>query len=96
MTKPDMLTSGATKARDLWLDVLEGRRHQLAHGYYCTRQPNDEERAKGITASEARKAEEEFFKATSPWSHSTQQSRFGTRNLVSTLSGLLTQIINEA
>ncbi|KAJ6623842.1 hypothetical protein B0H10DRAFT_2186906 [Mycena sp. CBHHK59/15] len=41
----------STKSRALWLDVIEGRQHKLLHGYYCTWQPDDEERAKGITSS---------------------------------------------
>ncbi|KZT22881.1 hypothetical protein NEOLEDRAFT_1180623 [Neolentinus lepideus HHB14362 ss-1] len=82
LTKPDMLTSGATKARDLWLDVIEGRRHSLLHGYYCTRQPDDVERANDISAASARQAETEFFANTAPWSRSTQKNRFGTINLL--------------
>ena len=96
LTKPDMLTAGATKARDLWLEVLEGRRHPLYHGYYCTRQPDDDERSKGISAAEARTAEAAFFQATAPWASSTQRERFGTLNLVKSISKLLTQIIQES
>src|SRR6266436_562471 len=96
MTKPDMLTLGSTKARDLWLDVIEGRRHPLAHGYYCTRQPDDAERSGGITSANARIAESTYFNDTSPWSTSVHKHRFGTNNLISTLSTLLVQIIKEA
>lgn len=95
MTKPDTLPSGATKARDLWLDVIEGRRHVLKHGYYCTRQPDDDERSKGITNTQAREAEMAFFRDHTPWSTSTMKSRFGTSQLVSSLSTLLTRIIYE-
>ncbi|KAF9066276.1 P-loop containing nucleoside triphosphate hydrolase protein [Rhodocollybia butyracea] len=86
LTKPDMLGTGSTKAAGLWLDVLEDRRHPLMHGYYCTRQPNDDERSIGIEATKAREAEERFFKTTAPWSRSTNPGRFGTKNLVATLS----------
>ncbi|KAI1791428.1 P-loop containing nucleoside triphosphate hydrolase protein [Ganoderma leucocontextum] len=96
LTKPDMLTAGATKARDLWLEVLEGRRHPLRHGYYCTRQPDDDERSRGITAAEARAAEVAFFHTTAPWASSTQRDRFGTAGLVKSISKLLTQIIQES
>jgi len=95
MTKPDMLTIGSTKARDLWLDVIEGRRHSLTHGYYCTRQPDDAERSRGITSADARVAESTYFKDTSPWSTSVHKHRFGTNNLISTLSTLLVQIIKD-
>ncbi|TFK46143.1 hypothetical protein OE88DRAFT_1687998 [Heliocybe sulcata] len=95
LTKPDMLTSGATKSRELWLDVIEGRRHPTLHGYYCTRQPDDAERSNDISAADARKAESEFFAKTAPWARSPHQNRFGTVNLVATLSRLLTQLIND-
>ena len=95
MTKPDTLGAGATKARDLWLEVIEGRRFPLRHGYYCTRQPDDEERANGITTSQARAAEQEFFSKTLPWSRSAQQNRFGTNQLISSLSKLLSQVIDD-
>ncbi|KIM82118.1 hypothetical protein PILCRDRAFT_485567 [Piloderma croceum F 1598] len=95
MTKPDMLTIGSTKARDLWLDVIEGRRHSLTHGYYCTRQPDDAESSGGITSANARVAESTYFKETSPWSTSAHKHRFGTNNLISTLSTLLVQIIKD-
>ncbi|KAK0196875.1 P-loop containing nucleoside triphosphate hydrolase protein [Armillaria mellea] len=95
LTKPDMLTVGSTKALDLWLDVIEGRRHPLAHGYYCTRQPDDKDREESITPEQARAKEKLFFETTPPWSKCTQQKRFGTNNLIDTLSRLLIQVINE-
>jgi hypothetical protein len=95
MTKPDMLTAGSTKSRDLWLDVIEGRRHSLTHGYYCTRQPDDAERSAGITSANARIAESKYFQGTSPWSTSAHKHRFGMNNLISTLSALLVQIIKD-
>ncbi|KAJ7189190.1 P-loop containing nucleoside triphosphate hydrolase protein [Mycena filopes] len=95
LTKPDLISAGSTKSRALWLDVIEGRRHPLLHGYYCTRQPDEEERAKGMTASEARRAEIDFFATAPGWSTSTEQNRFGTDTLISTLSSLLVQIIVE-
>ncbi|GJE96959.1 Dynamin domain-conaining protein [Phanerochaete sordida] len=95
MTKPDTLPPGSTKARDNWLDVIEGRRFPLKHGYYCTRQPDDDERARGISNAEAREAEMAFFREHSPWSKSSQRQRFGTAQLVANLSRLLTQIIYD-
>ncbi|THH32770.1 hypothetical protein EUX98_g1377 [Antrodiella citrinella] len=95
MTKPDTLTTGATKARGIWLDVIEGRLFSLQHGYYCTRQPDDDERTRGITSEQARTAEMDFFKKTAPWSTSKMQHQFGTRNLIANLSRLLSNIIGE-
>ena len=70
LTKPDTIPPGATKSREMWLDIIEGRRHQLKHGYFCTRQPDDDKRLSGVSPSEARAAEAEFFKTNSPWSTS--------------------------
>ncbi|KAK0210987.1 P-loop containing nucleoside triphosphate hydrolase protein [Desarmillaria ectypa] len=95
LTKPDMLTAGSTKALDLWLDVIEGRRHPLTHGYYCTRQPDDKDREESITPEQARAKEKLFFETTLPWSKCTQKKRFGTDNLIDTLSRLLIRVINE-
>lgn len=94
ITKPDALPSGSTTSRELWLDVLEGRRHPLKHGYYCTRQPDDEERMHGISLSDARAKEVAFFDSP-PWTNSTHRYRFGTKNLVESLSKLLSTIIDE-
>ncbi|KAI0324482.1 hypothetical protein GY45DRAFT_1393054 [Cubamyces sp. BRFM 1775] len=96
MTKPDTLTTGSTKARQMWLDVLEGRRHPLLHGYYCTRQPDDDERLQGLLGAAARQLEEAFFSTTSPWANANCQERLGITNLVKNISKLLTQIICES
>lgn len=96
MTKPDTLGPGSIKAKDLWLDIMEGRSqaHYLRHGYYCTRQPDDADRAAGIMPSEAREAEARFFMNTAPWNTCVQQGRLGTTNLVKYMSSILTEIIN--
>ncbi|KAF7362558.1 Interferon-induced GTP-binding protein Mx2 [Mycena venus] len=95
LTKPDLLSTGQTTSRALWLDVIMGRKHRLHHGYFCTRQPDDEERANGITATEARRIETEFFANSDPWTTCSRQERLGTDNLVSTLSNCLVQMIAD-
>ena len=80
----------------MWLEVLEGRRHQLKHGYFCTRQPDDDKRLLGISPADARTDEVEFFKTSAPWSTSVAHSRFGTANLVKNISELLTGIITDS
>ncbi|KAK1234389.1 hypothetical protein PQX77_002427 [Marasmius sp. AFHP31] len=96
MTKPDMLDAGSKKALDLWLEVIEGKRHGLHHGYYCTRQPNDLQRSKDITPALARKLESQLFETTSAWAQSTHKHRFGTTSLSSALSNHLITIINDS
>ncbi|KAI0041019.1 P-loop containing nucleoside triphosphate hydrolase protein [Auriscalpium vulgare] len=93
LTKPDVISKGS-RSRDLWMDVIEGRKHRLTHGYFCTRQPDDDERDKGITAEEARKFEETYFATNTPWSLSSKE-RFGIRNLSKTVSPLLAKIIKD-
>lgn len=95
LTKPDTIPPGATKSKQLWLDVIEGRRFPLKLGYFCTRQPDEDERAERITLEGARAIEAEFFSTTAPWSHSTQRHHFGTENLVNEISRHLTRIIDE-
>ncbi|KAF7360170.1 hypothetical protein MVEN_00745500 [Mycena venus] len=80
LTKPDMLSVGS-KARDSWLDVIE-RPQTPSHPW-------------NITPAQARRAETTFFTETAPWSTTEHKNRFGTENLVSTLSTLLVQIIND-
>ncbi|KAF9496798.1 hypothetical protein BDN71DRAFT_1505469 [Pleurotus eryngii] len=77
--------------------MTEGRsRHKLVHGYYCARQLDDAQRAPSVSPTEARKLEKEFFKKTHPWNLSTSQDRFGTDQLISTVSYLLIGIINDS
>jgi len=96
MTKPDMLTTGSTKALQHWLNVIEGRSNMLAQGYYCTCQPDDAARSGSISTADARQNEKDFFRSTEPWSTSSHKHRFGTPNLISRLSELLVQIINSS
>ena len=87
LTKADLV---ATKAEIThWLDVITGRVHPLKHGYYCTRQPDDDERANGVTQEEARALETSFFANTAPWAHHASSERFGTQNLVTNLRRLI-------
>ncbi|KAI0087492.1 P-loop containing nucleoside triphosphate hydrolase protein [Irpex rosettiformis] len=96
LTKPDTIPPGATKSRELWLEVIEGRRFPLKLGYFCTRQPDEDERAAHITQEDARAAESDFFENTAPWSRSTHRHRFGTQNLVANISAHLVKIIDES
>jgi hypothetical protein len=95
MTKPDMLNEGSIKSTELWIDVIEGRRHTLKHSYYCVRQPDDPQRAGGITPNDARTSEIQYFGKIKPWANLGMETkqRLGTQNLASMLSALLVQII---
>ena len=95
LTKPDALTQGS-KARMIWVDILEGRHHPLRHGYYCTRQPDDDERARGVSGPAARATEHAFFESTEPWASVVGRGRLGTVGLVEDMGKLLTQIIRKS
>ncbi|KAK7679583.1 hypothetical protein QCA50_017293 [Cerrena zonata] len=96
LTKPDVvgLTLGTTKEQDMQLDVIEGRKHPLKHGYYCIRQPDQKERTRGVTREEMRLIEETFFLQTIHWSTSSHRHRFGTKHLIDDLSTLLSRMID--
>ncbi|KAI0743150.1 P-loop containing nucleoside triphosphate hydrolase protein [Daedaleopsis nitida] len=97
LTKPDTLDPGSSTREPVWLDIIEGRHHPLAHGYYCVRQPNDVERKmKGFTPSHAREIESAFFASTKPWSTSPYRDRFGTPNLGKTMSRLLIEMTQRS
>ncbi|KAH9915919.1 P-loop containing nucleoside triphosphate hydrolase protein [Epithele typhae] len=97
LTKPDTLPSGASSSRAMWLDVLEGRRHALKHGYFCTRQPDDDARLAGMAPAAARDMEAAFFRTAAPWASASAaaKSRLGTPNLVRSVSELLTRLIQK-
>ena len=44
LTKPDTIPAGASTTKQLWIDVIEGRRFPLKLGYFCTKQPGEDER----------------------------------------------------
>jgi hypothetical protein len=91
-----MVPAGNEQLLDNWLRIMEAKAHRLTHGYYCTKQPNDKERAQGIKSETARERERTFFEETAPWKTSSAKVRLGTPNLVGTLSHLLMQLIREA
>ena len=96
LTKPDTIPSGSTEKRKQWVDILLGREHPTKHGYFCTRQPDDAERTQLISSTDARAAEKHFFDKEKPWSDLSCQERLGTENLLKTMSGLLSQMMQKS
>ncbi|KAJ7609630.1 P-loop containing nucleoside triphosphate hydrolase protein [Roridomyces roridus] len=96
LTKPDLLGPGATGSRQTWTDVLEGRRFELKHGYYCVRLPADAERAQAITKTESERRATEYFDSTQPWRDIADRSRFGVPNLSACLSRLLVSHMEDS
>ncbi|KAK0476320.1 P-loop containing nucleoside triphosphate hydrolase protein [Armillaria novae-zelandiae] len=97
LTKPDMLTTGASGARDKWREIILGQdqRHKLKHGYYCVRLPDDDERKRNISRDKSQMAAQQFFERTSPWREFTDRSRFGIPALVRDISRLLVGLIEN-
>lgn len=79
----------------MWLNVLEGHRHPLHHGYYMTKQPATRELLEKLTWEQAREREKEYFDQTSIWAKSSATGRLGTPNLTKNLSRLLSGLIDQ-
>ncbi|KZV76766.1 hypothetical protein PENSPDRAFT_622214 [Peniophora sp. CONT] len=95
LTKADALPPGS-RSRENWLEVIEGRKRKLSHGYFCTRQPDDEEREQGVDHPTARANETKFFETEQPWAKSTHRNQFGIQNLVRKIGPLLKRVIVDS
>ncbi|RAH46914.1 putative dynamin GTPase [Aspergillus brunneoviolaceus CBS 621.78] len=84
LTKPDRIQSGESYVQ--WLEILEGDKFKLGHGYYVIRNNPDPT----IQHAQARGEEDAFF-ASEPWATElvAYQEKFGTRKLQTALSSLL-------
>ncbi|KGO41110.1 Dynamin [Penicillium expansum] len=83
LTKPDLRSPD--EAFDQWLEILDGSKFHLGHGYYVIRNNNDPL----VSHAQARKEEDEYF-GSSLWRDlSAFEDRFGTRQLQTALSDLL-------
>jgi hypothetical protein len=95
LTKPDTLQEGEHKT---WLDVLEGYRHPLKHGYFVTKQPGPTDLEKGTTFDKARKEEKAFFEKGF-WASANvaakTKTRMGIPKLTAELSKLLSGLIDK-
>lgn len=80
--------------RKRWQNVIEGREHKLKHGYYCVRLPDDEERTRKVTRADSVNTATEFFNNTPPW-NTMDRNRFGIPNLVTDISRLLANLIEN-
>ncbi|KAG0664588.1 hypothetical protein C6P46_001184 [Rhodotorula mucilaginosa] len=81
LTKADTVQRGEHAS---WLELVEGRRHQLAHGFFVTKQPGTEDLAKNLTFQKARSAEAKFFDRVEPWNNLAPhvKRQLGTRHLI--------------
>ncbi|KAA8644324.1 hypothetical protein EYZ11_001637 [Aspergillus tanneri] len=88
LTKPDRVQ--ACESYNQWMEILEGDKFALGHGYYVVQNNPDP----SVDHAQARDEEADFF-TRHPWSTELQayKDRFGTRNLQSALSMLLLERI---
>lgn len=96
LTKPDTLQADEEIGGG-WVDVLEGKTHRLAHGYYITKQPAHQELTQNLPFDEARKREKAYFDDHSVWSNRSDavRERMGTPRLARNLSKLLSDLIDK-
>ncbi|KAJ6450049.1 P-loop containing nucleoside triphosphate hydrolase protein [Mycena sanguinolenta] len=92
LTKPDRIPHGDEES---WLSLIRNERDALENNWYCVKQPSSQDLRQGITWSEARAREIEFFSSKSPWSDSMHQPYLGTSNLVHRLSSILSDLISK-
>jgi hypothetical protein len=93
LTKPDRIPEGS---RDEKLRaIFENKRFILGHGYFVVRNLGQDQIDDGLTHRDARVQEQLFFANNSPWATTLAeyQSRFGTLNLQTYLSGKLAEHI---
>ena len=91
LTKPDLIPEGSR--HDKLMEVFDEKRFALGHGYFVVKNLNQVEMGRGLTHTQARVKEHQFFSQGTPWSteFSHYQHRFGTLNLQSFLSGKLAE-----
>ncbi|KAL9124652.1 MAG: hypothetical protein Q9217_006038 [Psora testacea] len=92
LTKPDRRQEG--EALDQWIQILNGERFRLGHGYYVIKNNPDP----SVDHAAARMEEAAFFKGYEPWATmlSDHNGRFGTLPLQTALSQLLTDRIRKS
>ncbi|EEB90813.1 hypothetical protein MPER_10934, partial [Moniliophthora perniciosa FA553] len=92
LTKPDRIERGDEQD---WLGFIRGETQPLQNNWFCVKQPSTADLQKGITWSEARDKENQFFSMTEPWCdmEAMYQKYLRTSNLVERLSVILSDLI---
>ena len=94
ITKPDNIPTGE---HDKWLALAknENLRQTLALGYYVVKNPGQKQLNEGITFSDARQRELDFFSSDVHWASAEVElgGRLGTSNLRNALSDMLVRRI---
>jgi len=94
LTKPDRLLESS--CRELLHNVFEKKHLPLGYGYFVVRNLGQEQLNEQLTHEDARAQERQFFDTAEPFAAFRQHdSRFGTWNLQSFLSGKLAEKITD-
>ncbi|KAI9810799.1 MAG: hypothetical protein M1826_003459 [Phylliscum demangeonii] len=90
LTKPDLIGHKSTYAS--WANILRGEAFTMKHGYFVTKQPDQDALDCGVTHLEARRDEALFFATREPWCSEFAgfTHLFGTERLQTALSEKLT------
>ncbi|KAI5117953.1 hypothetical protein M0805_004718 [Coniferiporia weirii] len=94
LTKPDKIELG-TSDIGILIGYLKNELRPLELGWFCVKQPDPAQVEQGITWTEARKAENEFFGSGELWSDLSPQT-LGTRQLLMCLSNILSDLIAKS
>lgn len=91
LTKPDRAPEGHPVS--IWNEILSGQKFALKHGYYVTKQPNQNQL--GFRHKEARAMEQCYFEDEEPWATELGRYKhlFGTTHLQHAISRKLALII---
>ncbi|QRV96043.1 hypothetical protein RhiJN_24061 [Ceratobasidium sp. AG-Ba] len=94
ITKPDRIEP---HQEGRWIRLITGQEHQLAHGWFCTKQPATHEREQGFTWQDARTQEDVYFRAAHGWSAIAGEHRnnLGTKQLAQKLGKVLTTEVEK-
>lgn len=80
---------------DTWIRFIKNDYEALENGWYSVKQPDSRALKAGISWTEAREKEREFFTLTPPWSEldHVYQRQLGTQQLTERLSVVLSELI---
>lgn len=92
LTKPDRIPDGEEIH---WISFIKNEKEPLEHGWFSVKQPSSNELKRGITWTEARQSENNFFSSTPPWSEmeAMYQKYLRTSNLIKRLSDILSDLV---
>lgn len=95
LTKPDRCPAGSEHR---WLDFVRGKRNPiLKHGWYVVKRPDEPGLLSGTTWKDSQSQEKDYFATAKPWctAELKYRSKYGSQNLVNSLSVLLCEVIKR-